>query len=818
MKARYIARSNPSLLVWFRKELTEIYSRLAGVHSKFASINDNSYWRSGRWVSMLHIGLCRLLPLLAAPCYQLTGNDTSHSSKKSLLASIDSQSNLKNLSFRQSSNIRVMAEVLGAVSGAIGVAGVAVQFAEGIKKICDFCKDVKDAPEELRYEAEQLELLSHVLDGLDTMLQQHPEATGPNGGLSRALQACRRGQAEMVALLAELESSVSRKRGAVRFVLKKVDIRKHLSRIERAKTSLIIAQGVYQTGLMRYGFSHMTTKVEELGMTLSVLAKGASTQPGLLLSTSPCQASLSLQSSIPADDATCVVISQQAKTAPSTGLDDDDVDVELTIASPSSIGRRGRSPATNVKFRPLWPLKLTLDLAINRSKQGWDMSLKVYGTIPESSSFFAACRGGRISDVQQMFTAKRASVYDRDEEGNNCLYHLLWGYFYYNHGFSSGRKITASSFGDLCRLLVSEGADVYTDSQSWRGAVRWLSEPLGKREDLVYDMSITWDIVRLSSCPADFDDQEYVTAREMACLVTSFCNASPEMIRYLQKMIPWRKISIAERPNLLFSISGSFYCCKAASLRTWLGCESPMWSEYAPELRNALCAGILINICSYTGRGDKVQAAEWREFLRGVAPYASQLRLNGPQDLDSEMKFTLWKDGYHFIIMREALHRFYWSPDWLYKARQAQREPRVSNACYSRYSAARAETPEMIQLGLKCFVTELRNLGIDLVSFGDAESRVWRRHPRSESRRLFVWVDFTDSHGITERLYKFRMIGFSYGPNVEDWHAWISNPFDEWAGEFWRGIEEPRVQEVSIPGAYPDSESESESDWDSYDE
>ena len=53
---------------------------------------------------------------------------------------------------------------------------------------------------------------------------------------------------------------------------------------------------------------------------------------------------------------------------------------------------------------------------------------------------------------------------------------------------------------------------------------------------------------------------------------------------------------------------------------------------------------------------------------------------------------------------------------------------------------------------------------------------------------------------------KFRVIGFDYGPCVDEWRLWVSNPLDEWAADFWDMIDHP---ERAIPGAWDDEREES---------
>lgn len=52
-----------------------------------------------------------------------------------------------------------MAEVFGAVASGIGIAGVAAQAIDGIRKLQAFCNDIRDAPEDIKYLTTELEIL-----------------------------------------------------------------------------------------------------------------------------------------------------------------------------------------------------------------------------------------------------------------------------------------------------------------------------------------------------------------------------------------------------------------------------------------------------------------------------------------------------------------------------------------------------------------------------------------------------------------------------------------------------------------------------------
>ncbi|KAF4764216.1 hypothetical protein HAV15_001416 [Penicillium sp. str.  len=97
-------------------------------------------------------------------------------------------------------------------------------------------------------------------------------------------------------------------------------------------------------------------------------------------------------------------------------------------------------------------------------------------------------------------------------------------------------------------------------------------------------------------------------------------------------------------------------------------------------------------------------------------------------------------------------------------------------------------------LALKVWLKTLQKGGVNLEHYGRNEERIWKTEwiPR-ESHQL---PDY-DRHS---RTTKARLIGFSYGPSIEDWHLWVSEPSDSLVGEFWDLIERP--VEV-MPGAWP---------------
>lgn len=93
--------------------------------------------------------------------------------------------------------------------------------------------------------------------------------------------------------------------------------------------------------------------------------------------------------------------------------------------------------------------------------------------------------------------------------------------------------------------------------------------------------------------------------------------------------------------------------------------------------------------------------------------------------------------------------------------------------------------------GLQCWVSTLRDLGIDLIGYGQRETLLWS-HGEVLDRDVPLYYD----------PYYFGhmcILGFTYGPCPEDWRLWENEPTDEFAGDFWQLVE--RKVEV-MPGSW----------------
>ena len=105
-------------------------------------------------------------------------------------------------------------------------------------------------------------------------------------------------------------------------------------------------------------------------------------------------------------------------------------------------------------------------------------------------------------------------------------------------------------------------------------------------------------------------------------------------------------------------------------------------------------------------------------------------------------------------------------------------------------------SPESIHHVFQSWLQDLRDAGIDLLEYGHKEARL---HTLGNCDK-----DFSDWEiSVDEFINEYHLIGFTYGPDPEDWHFWMLEPTDVYAGDFWRSIESEYKKRV-IPGAWID--------------
>lgn len=136
---------------------------------------------------------------------------------------------------------------MDAVFGSIGIVSLAIQLADSIKKLRDFCEDIKNVPDDIKYITYQLDTLNLQLGGVAKEQRANPVDFDSDEGLKQCLTACQKGTAQLVTIVKELEAGIANKgrMGALRAVLKKQRLAALGARLDSAKTSLMFSYMMY---------------------------------------------------------------------------------------------------------------------------------------------------------------------------------------------------------------------------------------------------------------------------------------------------------------------------------------------------------------------------------------------------------------------------------------------------------------------------------------------------------------------------------------------------------------------------------------------
>jgi hypothetical protein len=137
--------------------------------------------------------------------------------------------------------------VVGIIARGVSLASFALQLLESAVKLRRLWTDIKDAPEEVIDLLSEIEVLARILGTIKDVHVPMPGNTTFDAVFNQCYTLCEQGARNLERLAKDLEKLITQKRsmGAFRVVLKKDVVADHRSRLERAKTSLLLAQQTY---------------------------------------------------------------------------------------------------------------------------------------------------------------------------------------------------------------------------------------------------------------------------------------------------------------------------------------------------------------------------------------------------------------------------------------------------------------------------------------------------------------------------------------------------------------------------------------------
>lgn len=252
----------------------------------------------------------------------------------------------------------------------------------------------------------------------------------------------------------------------------------------------------------------------------------------------------------------------------------------------------------------------------------------------------------------------------------------------------------------------------------------------------------------------------------------AFCasDPGPDLFRLLQEQLwpPWSMRPLDERAkilslNLLCNYSMSLLSYKAILVQddlatAWLSCDN--------TTRDRLTCHFMWPYSHAILDGNQTEIEEYRHIYREVIRRGIDLHNPMPD----------WQR-----ISRSPMQTFLQA--FLF---DTQRRRRFADDSPTK---GHVEHATWMQIAMTSFITEVQAWGVDLMEYAAKERSI-----NGHTADLETWILMYHPNDAM-----IHMIDFEYGPRFQDWRVWVSNPRDEWAGEFWEMIEDP---ERSIPGAW----------------
>ncbi|KAI1461783.1 hypothetical protein F4805DRAFT_413339 [Annulohypoxylon moriforme] len=662
-----------------------------------------------------------------------------------------------------------MAEALGIVASGIAVAQVAGTAANAVIRLKRLWGEVKDVPENIADLMEQIDCLDPALWEAEQHFIQNqlPPQLWDDTAAIRSAKYCRKALQKLTDVADDLSSQINsgrrvdRRISCIKVLLKKDKLRDLERRLESALRMLQLAQQGYLITLVKLQpdiiACKVTSQLETIQRPNSLITDDKETEH---------RNNSAHPKSFGAEAACC---SRRELRA---------------WKKPSIFGRVNISSTPDgfiIHTQPPWWLTGMLSawsLNIAKSYSGWKFHLRNYPIRSAYSMVFDVVQRDDVKELQAMFDAGEASPFDRTEIGSSILHYAV---------FMASVKVT--------RLLKDMKLDVdcpniggfiATDCAYWcpRERIPNRDRQLEFTQLLSPDCFIFKDIEDCryySRCPAVSDVEVFRRLQPIICpahnetpLITRLRRAALNMIN-----VPPLKLEIVRRilspdsnedlkeacnsdanprPIHVIALATSQFDISLKKFDNWRGTEIEGWINYA---RNV------------------IQRSDLHDL--SCTLYHPTTSGNMPGDPSSRLTpllcILLWPLGGHF-----------------------------------RFPYRKSQVEHSGQTRLQNWLSLLKVIGIDLIKYGREELRILRASdPKS---RTIMMYHYTHTYHITEMglvLYAdlweghYTLISFRFGPNVDDWNIFWSEPTDEFAGEFWDMVENPIPR---IPGSWYEADAE----------
>ncbi|KAF7890434.1 hypothetical protein EAF00_008749 [Botryotinia globosa] len=681
-----------------------------------------------------------------------------------------------------------MAEVLGTVASGIGVAQLAGNLASSIIKLKGYWDEIQDAPDDISFLAREID--SHHLI-LRSILESQAKITSSGRAsdmfLEHSLKLCEDSSNELNELVKALgEEMNSRnkwrsKLGATKVVLKKEQLKRLKKRMKNASKVMNTAITWQTNATLR---QHQQQQQQQQQIPVFELQKIQASLDQILIQhqkpilvpplSSPTTQMSSMNALEPLRDITTISQTQSSeyhsnstpRFAPkscttaqiSTHVYSSRWSVYLMgsvdVRKTQKQRNRNLFEETEAKYNPpawlsnrAWQFMCMKDLSTLR----WNFNIQTYRTLNQNSDFYKALKNGDIVGVQEMLANRTAFVNDQFMEDPNCELYVDEG---------TPLHIAASNNHlDLCKLLLAKGADISSEESPYGETplasfvfevwYRYKSSCRWHRWDQTLYRTRALDILRTlveAGAYSELIDQTEILAQS--------AGGPTEIFQYIQQ-------------NTLLSSGEMNFTDKIR-----IAHDFEYASTQAPSLILSFLGGPNFQENIALHRDDK----SVKKFFSKVCRRCSR----GDTDSWVPLVKKMTSAGMSLHLLSEygtVLQNIFWK---IWKNIDKNGKP----------------------YALEKWLGSLVNMDIDLDTYGERESSLYKK-------RITFFDEVTmEEHSYIPMYWELRnILGFKYGPRIEDWDLWVFEHTDEYAGDFWKLIENPlqaALANISIPGEWVD--------------
>ncbi|KAL9016564.1 MAG: hypothetical protein Q9185_006101 [Variospora sp. 1 TL-2023] len=352
----------------------------------------------------------------------------------------------------------------------ITILALIVQTVDAVRKSHDLYSSVKDAPGKLRLLLDELQMLNNLLvASQETALHTNDHSLS---GFLTALTYCRDALESVRAFSTDLENSILRaKRGlrqwaTVKVVFSDRKLKRHLNRLERAKSMLSLAHQM----CMQSQMSHVTQLQQQMMLMppdyITAVSESIEPRASVVMSTSIEQATRpsepdhekhlhrgsNLSRRRDMSSYNCVFGNLYISWTDSDDTPED--------------GQKNDQEVQHIVFRSHANrfLSKNFSLLCERSFGAWKISLRSVSNFRIDDPLYRYCASGDLSGIQRLFRSRRASPSDMTHHGYTPLH-------------------IAAAFGnaETCRFLLAQGADADAAATS-----EWVRE-VGSETMLIFE-------------------------------------------------------------------------------------------------------------------------------------------------------------------------------------------------------------------------------------------------------------------------------------------------------------------------------------------